>query len=381
MKIFKTLQILSAFTLALLCFPLTFGQGANLPVPPNTKMSLELLSPISTASSKKDDKFSCKVLTPAEYADAIVEGHIRSLKRSGKANKESKIDLAFDRITLPNGQGEDLSATVVEVFEVANASEQGRADNEGAVRNKSSTVKTSVKRAAAGALIGALIGGAVAGGQGAAVGAAIGAGLGVTTTLATKGADLEFKTGTQFTVECTGPTRKKKSSPAPVSNVVSTPEAPSQIYRAYTGKGFSISVPDNWLESSNSGSIYFAPPGGRTTYQGQSNPTHGLMMATGPAQTQKLQDAADRLIAYMLQTNSSMRRRGEYVSGSIGGRNALSATLAGVSPASGRAELVTVHLSMLGNGSLFCLITVVPEQESGTYQEVFSRVLGSVQFQ
>jgi hypothetical protein len=187
-------------------------------VPPDTKLSLQLLSPISTATNKKGDKFSCKVLTPAEFADAIAEGHIRNLKHSGKADKESKIDLAFEKITLPDGRSADFSATVIEVFDVVAAGDQGRADNEGTVHSKSKTVKTSVKRAAAGALIGGLIGAVVAGGQGAAIGAAIGASIGVTTTLAMKGADLEFKEGTQFTVQCNGPARKKKQPSPPNSN-------------------------------------------------------------------------------------------------------------------------------------------------------------------
>lgn len=188
-------------------------------VPADTKLSLQLLSPISTATNKKGDKFSCKVLTPAEYAGAIAEGYIRNLKHSGKANKESKVDLAFERITLPDGRTSDFRATVIEVFDVVTAGDQGRADNEGTVRSKSKTVKTSVKKAAAGALIGGLIGAVVAGGHGAAIGAAIGASVGVTTTLASKGVDLEFKEGTQFTVQCNGPRRKQKqpvpSNPSP----------------------------------------------------------------------------------------------------------------------------------------------------------------------
>src|SRR5215217_117401 len=183
-------------------------------IPPKTKLSLQLLSPISTATSKKGDKFSCKVLTPAEYAGAVVEGHVRSAKGSGRADKESKLDLAFDRLTMMDGSTATFSATVIEVFDVANSGDQGRADNEGTVRSKSKTVKTSIKRAAAGALIGALVGGAIAGGQGAAVGAAIGASVGVTTTLASKGADLEFNTGTEFTVETNGPTKRLTSGSA-----------------------------------------------------------------------------------------------------------------------------------------------------------------------
>ena len=184
-----------------------YASVAEFPPRANIQMSLQLLSPINTATSRKGDKFSCKVLAPVEYSGAIVEGHIRDLKRSGKADKESKIDLAFDTITAADGQTAKFSAIVKEVFEVKHVSEQGLADNEGTVRTKSSTVKTSVKRAAAGAAMGAIIGGIIAGPKGAVAGAAIGAGLGVTTTLAQRGPDLEFKTGSQFTVVTSGKAR------------------------------------------------------------------------------------------------------------------------------------------------------------------------------
>jgi hypothetical protein len=180
---------------------------SELPPRPDTKMSLQLLSPINTSTSKKGDKFSCKVVAPVEYSGAIVEGHIRDLKRSGKVDKESKIDLAFDSITAADGRSAKYSAIVIEVFEVKNASDQGLADNEGTVRAKSSTIKTSVKRAAAGAAMGAVIGGLIGGPKGAIAGAAIGASIGVTTTLAQRGPDLEFKTGTQFTVVTSGKAR------------------------------------------------------------------------------------------------------------------------------------------------------------------------------
>ena len=76
-----------------LCNSTIASEQPELLIPANTKVSIELLSPISTGTAKKGDKFTCKVLTPAEYSGAIVEGHIRSVKRSGKANKDSKIDL------------------------------------------------------------------------------------------------------------------------------------------------------------------------------------------------------------------------------------------------------------------------------------------------
>ena len=181
-----------------------YAMDEKLPPPPDLKMTLELLSPISTSTAKKGDKFSCKVLAPVQFTELIVEGYIRDVKRSGKVDKESKIDLAFQTITGKDGQSVKFSASVVEVFEVQNAADQGVADNEGTVRSKSSTVKTSVKRAATGALIGAGIGALIAGEKGAIIGATIGASAGVTSTLAQRGPDLEFKKGTQFSVVTSG---------------------------------------------------------------------------------------------------------------------------------------------------------------------------------
>lgn len=170
--------------------------------------ALELLSPISTKTNKKNDKFECKVLSPVQYAGAIISGHLRKVKNSGKANGKSELDMAFDTITLTDGRIGDFNAQVREVNDVANASNTGLADSEGTVRGKS-RIKISVKRAVKGALIGAAIGVIIAGPKGAIVGASIGAGAAVTTTLAMEGPELEFKSGTQFTVITNSPSHRK----------------------------------------------------------------------------------------------------------------------------------------------------------------------------
>jgi len=171
--------------------------------------ALELLSPLSTEVSKKGDRFECKVLSPAPLAGSIVSGHIRRVKSSGKGKGKSEMDLAFDTITLTDGRMGGFNATVMEVNDVAHAGSEGVADNEGTVKGKS-RVKIGVKRAVTGALIGAGIGAILGGGKGAAAGAAIGAGVGVTSTLVTAGPNMEFKTGTQFTVRTDSRSRRKQ---------------------------------------------------------------------------------------------------------------------------------------------------------------------------
>ena len=346
-------------------------------IPAKTKISLQLLSPVSTATSKKGDKFNCKILTPAEFAGAVVEGHVRSVKRSGKADKESKIDLAFDRVTLADGRTANFSATVVEVFEVVNAKDQGLADNEGTIRNKSTAVKTSIKRAAVGALIGAVVGGAIAGGQGAAVGAAIGAGIGATTTLAMKGPDLEFKTGTEFTVQTDGPSRATSNSAsltAPAEHVAS----PSTGLRVYVHKTFRVSIPDNWGELAEN-PVTLGPAGAYRLINGRPELSHGLMIGIVQPANGSLREISDRLVATLIKLSPQMRQEGDATGLMIGGVNALAVVLKG-SGANGKTEIVTVHTAALTGNRFFYTITVAPETEIDAYREAFSKVVASVQF-
>ena len=103
------------------------GQG-EVVIPKDLTFALELLSPLSTETNKKDDKFDCKVLSPVEYAGATVSGHLRKVKRSGKGNGKSEMDLSFDTITLADGRTGNFNAQVKEVNDVANAADSGRAD-------------------------------------------------------------------------------------------------------------------------------------------------------------------------------------------------------------------------------------------------------------
>lgn len=187
------------------------GNADEVLVPKDTTFALELLSPLSTQNNKKNDKFECKVLSPVQYAGAIVSGHLRKVKNAGKANGKSEIDMAFDSITLTDSRVAGFNAQVKEINDVAHAANSGLADTEGTVKGKS-RVKISVKRAVVGALFGAIIGGAIAGANGAVAGAAIGAGVAVTSTLATEGPNLEFKAGTQFTVLTNSPSHRKSKS-------------------------------------------------------------------------------------------------------------------------------------------------------------------------
>jgi outer membrane lipoprotein SlyB len=374
---YSAATILSVVLFVLVSISVANGYQSEL-IPPNSMVSLQLLSPVSTATSKKGDKFNFKILTPAAFAGAIVEGHVRSVKRSGKADKDSKIDLAFDRVTLTDGRTANFSATVIEVFDVVSAKDQGRADNEGTIRSKSTAVKTSIKRAAAGALIGALVGGAIAGGQGAVVGAAIGASVGVTTTLAMKGPDLEFKTGTEFTVQTNGPARVMAAKPAAVSPLPEHVASPSAELRLYENKSFRLSIPTNWNEFAQN-PVMLGPAGAFRLNNGRPEITHGFIIGFTQPASRNLQESSDRLVETLLKNNPNMRRQGSSTPLTIGGVNALVALLVGPGTA-GKTEVVSVYMVLLSGNRFFYAINVAPETEIDAYRETFNRVVASIQF-
>ena len=63
----------------------------------------------------------------------------------------------------------------------------------------------------------------------------------------------------------------------------------------------------------------------------------------------------------------------------MGGRSAFAATLTGRSPITGQNERVTIVTTTLGNGQVFYMAAVSPQDEYGTYQRAFNDILRSLQ--
>jgi beta-barrel assembly-enhancing protease len=155
---------------------------------------------------------------------------------------------------------------------------------------------------------------------------------------------------------------------------------PSSRYRAYSEFGFlRVSIPDNWRELPDRGSVWFAPEGAYGSANGQTVYTHGVSFGAVQTRSRNLQQATDELISSLEQGNGNLRARGGYQRTYVGGRNALSIALSNMNEATGRPEIVTVTTTQLRNGQLFYLITVSPESDYGNYQSAFSNILRSVQ--
>jgi Zn-dependent protease with chaperone function len=154
-------------------------------------------------------------------------------------------------------------------------------------------------------------------------------------------------------------------------------DPPSTRYRSFNGGGFVLSVPDNWRQVGSGGEMTFVPEGGYGDVQGRFVFTHGLMVGTARARG-NLRQATDSFLSQLGQGNPSLRQQGGYERGVVSGNQALALTMSNVSEASGGPETVVLYTTLLGNGDLFYMVGVSPQNEYRYYQRVFQTVLTSI---
>ncbi|HEX8475365.1 MAG TPA: M48 family metallopeptidase [Pyrinomonadaceae bacterium] len=151
---------------------------------------------------------------------------------------------------------------------------------------------------------------------------------------------------------------------------------PSTRYRTAGTNLFRVNVPDNWREFGNQNGATYAPEGA----YGQSGITHGVMFGTDREQSTNLRQATDQYINDLLQSNNYLRPQSRsYARANVGGREGLSMTLAGLSPITGRNEVVTVVTTMLRSGDIFYMAAVAPQDDYRNYQRTFTNILSSLQ--
>ncbi len=174
-------------------------------IPSNTVLIVEILNDLSTEASQQGDSFQARVLGPAEYEGAMIDGRVTKVKRPGKVKGTAELQLSFDQIRLTDNRGANMRAQVIEVIPMGDES-VGGVDNEGGVKGKDST-KGDVTKIGAATGIGAIIGAIAGGGKGAAIGAAIGGAVGTGGVLATRGKEIRLPRGQQLRIRTDMETR------------------------------------------------------------------------------------------------------------------------------------------------------------------------------
>jgi len=163
-----------------------------------TNLKVRLNESLSSKDSRAGDRFTATVIDPVRLSEATVNGHVRSILRSGKIQGRTTMNLAFDSINLTDGRHGIMHGYVTRVY----GENAGRADEEGGVQS-SSRSKQTLKRGAIGAGAGAILGGIIGGGKGAGIGLLIG-GAGGVGSLAVQGSkELKLESGTELLVHVT----------------------------------------------------------------------------------------------------------------------------------------------------------------------------------
>jgi len=154
--------------------------------------------------------------------------------------------------------------------------------------------------------------------------------------------------------------------------------APSRQYRTVQGgQLFTVSVPNNWQAVTSNNSIKYVPMNAFGDHNGQSALTHGVELGVTRASSSNLEASTRALIESFVRGNDGMRVAANQEVFQMSGRQAIVTPLEGRSVLGG-IERVEVHTTLLRNGDLFYLLTVVPEREVATYGIAFDRVVRSV---
>ena len=174
-------------------------------VPDGLEMKIRLNTQISTKTNREGDKFTAVVLDPSDYSEAVIEGHVASINKSGRATGKTELAMAFDTIRLRDGRSSRFAGQVEKVYQSESVK---TVDEEGNVETSSRTKDTATRTIGGGAL-GAIIGGIAGGGKGAAIGAILGAGVGAGSVYVQGGKELQLDPGTEILIRSAAPARTR----------------------------------------------------------------------------------------------------------------------------------------------------------------------------
>lgn len=165
-------------------------------VPAGTQMRIRLNDTLSSKDSRVGDKFTATVVNPSRYEEARINGHIRSIRKSGRVEGRTTMSLAFDTIHLREGRSGTLRAEVLRIYD---GDSESKVDEEGRVQS-GGRGKQTLKRSGIGAVAGAVIGGLAGGRKGAAIGLIVGGAAGAGSIAVQGSKELKLDNGTEILI-------------------------------------------------------------------------------------------------------------------------------------------------------------------------------------
>jgi outer membrane protein OmpA-like peptidoglycan-associated protein len=216
----------TVYTLLILCF----GGSA---LAQDVDIQVELQSPLGTQTSRKGDRVTARVVSPAALAGDIAEGTVTEVRSGSKLGGKAVLNFSFE--TIQHG-GQAISVST-QIRSFTNSRGRADVDDEGRVIRKNS----NLGKAAAGTAAGGLIGGLTRGVKGAAIGAGVGAAASIAVIEITADApEVRFGPGSRITLSCKsrgGPSlaslAPNASTPAPVQQApMASPSSPAPVQQA-----------------------------------------------------------------------------------------------------------------------------------------------------
>jgi beta-barrel assembly-enhancing protease len=180
--------------------------------------------------------------------------------------------------------------------------------------------------------------------------------------------------------QAAGPERKGSSDPE--GNEAGTrPPLPSQTFRDFQAKdgSFGLQYPDNWdALTADDANMIFAPQGAYGEIGEGLVVTHGIFIGIVKPQAAELEAANAAFIQQQVNMNPDFRIARASQAMDFGGRRGYATIVAGPSPVTGVVEIDVIYTTATGDGRLFYLITIAPEDEMKTYQATFERIAASL---
>ena len=168
-------------------------------IPRDTELIVELQEELTTERNREGDRFTAKIVSPAEISGAIIEGRVSKIIKPGRLKRRSEMLLSFDRVILNETRWSNFNAVLSEVLP-SKGDNVKKVDNEGVAVGNRSFKEDGIKVGAAtgtGIVVGAIAGGPV----GAAVGAGVGAAFGVGAVVVERGKNINLTRSQQLRIK------------------------------------------------------------------------------------------------------------------------------------------------------------------------------------
>jgi hypothetical protein len=154
---------------------------------------------------------------------------------------------------------------------------------------------------------------------------------------------------------------------------------PSAESRTISAGIFQVSVPANWATVRGENAVRVVPQNGYGDVNGQTIFTHGVEFGVAAPASRDLREATTAWLRGIAQGNPNLKLAGEAQQGKISGVPAIAIPLTNPS-ALGGSERIGVYTAFLSDGSLFYFLTVAPDADAQTYQQIFARIGQSIRF-